>query len=217
MSNFQVVLFKNKSKRKIINKFVTYKRAKQLFDKLIEESNNVVFDTQYENGKPCVFDLAILEKSGNDFNPIFVTDELGRNIKVEMNDPDWTMIELSSYRVKEFLQDFQTNKKISYEFFEKKYLSKDGLKMLSMLNNKVVLQQDENTYLFSLKNESDCNRFLTSLEDYFLSINRSDVLIVKSVSSPNKKYLYQILEEKGFDKKFLYRKSTTHPSSSKGI
>ena len=49
-------------------------------------------------------------------------------------------------------------------------------------------------------------------KNYFLTINRSDVLIVRNVSSPNKKYLYNILEEKGFDKKFLYRKTTTHPS-----
>ena len=98
------------------------------------------------------------------------------------------------------------------EHFDKKYLTKDGLKMLSILNNKVVLQHDENTYLFSLKNEKDSDRFLLSLENYFLSINRNDVLIVRNVSSPNKKYLYKILEEKGFDKRFLYRKTTTHPS-----
>ena len=212
MSNYQVVLFKNKTKKKIINKFVSYKRAKQLFDKLIEESESVVFETKFENGKPCVFDLAIFGKSGDKFTPIFVTDELGRNIKIDMDDPEWTMVDLSSYRVKELVQDYQTDEKISFEHFDKKYLTKDGLKMLSILNNKVVLQHDENTYLFSLKNEKDSDRFLLSLENYFLTINRSDVLIVRNVSSPNKKYLYKILEEKGFDKKFLYRKTTTHPS-----
>jgi len=212
MSNYQVVLFKNKTKKKIINKFVTYKRAKVLFDKLMENSNQVVFETKFENGKPCVYDLVILERVGNNSIPIFVTDELGRNIKVDLDDPDWVIKEVSSYNLPEHIQDFQTNSKISYEFFEKKYLNKDGLKMLSMLNNKVVLQRDEETYLFSLKNELDCDRFLSTLESYFLSLNRGDVLIVKSVSSPNKKYLYKILEEKGFDKKFLYRKSTTHPS-----
>lgn len=212
MSNYQVVLFKNKTKRKIINKFVTYKRAKALYDKLVEESDKVVFETKHESGKPCVYDLAILERVGNNFIPLFVTDELGRSIKVDIDDPEWEMVELSPYKVPEHIQDYQTNKKISYEFFEKKYLSKDGLKMLSMLNNKVVLQRDEETLLFSLKNEEDCNRFLSSLENYFLSINRMDVLIVRNVSSPNKKYLYKILQEQGFDKKFLYRKTTTYPS-----
>lgn len=210
MSNYQVVLFKNRTKKKIINKFVTYKRAKALYDKMVKESDGVVFETKHENGKPCVYDLAILERVGNNFIPLFVTDELGRSIKVDIDDPEWVMIELSSYRVPEHIQDYQTNTKISYEFFEKKYLSKDGLKMLSMLNNKVVLQRDEEMFLFSLKNEEDCNRFLSSLEDYYLSINRMDVLIVRNLSSPNKKYLYQILQDRGFNKKFLYRKTTTH-------
>ncbi len=204
------MLFKNRTKKKIINKFVTYKRAKALYDKMVKESDGVVFETKHENGKPCVYDLAILERVGNNFIPLFVTDELGRSIKVDIDDPEWVMIELSSYRVPEHIQDYQTNTKISYEFFEKKYLSKDGLKMLSMLNNKVVLQRDEEMFLFSLKNEEDCNRFLSSLEDYYLSINRMDVLIVRNLSSPNKKYLYQILQDRGFNKKFLYRKTTTH-------
>ena len=105
MSNYQVVLFKNKTKKKIINKFITYNRAKQLFDKLVEESNQIVFETKFENGKPCVYDLAILGKSGDKFTPIFVTDELGRNIKVDMDEfqrrpldlsSDWEMFEPTS-------------------------------------------------------------------------------------------------------------------------
>lgn len=156
--------------------------------------------------------MAILEKKGNKLFPIYVTDELGRNLKIDFDDLDWDMVKFSPYKVEDKINDYQTSKRITYKELEKKYLSKDGLKMLSMLNNKVVLQLDSNTYLFSLKNESDCLRFLNSLEEYYFSINRNDVLIVKNVSSPNKKYLYALLEEQGFDKKFLYRKETTYPS-----
>lgn len=212
MSNYIIVLFKNKTKKKIINKFVTYKKAKQTFDNLIKESDSVIFETKIENGKNCNFDLAILEKKGNKLFPIYVTDELGRNLKIDFDDPDWDMVKFSPYKVEDKIHDYQTSKRVTYKELEKKYLSKDGLKMLSMLNNKVVLQLDSNTYLFSLKSESDCLRFLNSLEEYYFSINRNDVLIVKNVSSPNKKYLYALLEEQGFDKKFLYRKETTYPS-----
>jgi hypothetical protein len=213
MSNYIVVLFKNKTKKKIINKFVTYKKAKETFDNLIKESESIVFEKKIENGKQCSFDLAILEKKGNKLFPIYVTDELGRNIKIDFDDPEWNIVKLSPYSLEDKIQDYQTSNRISYSELEKKYLSKDGLKMLSMLNNKVVLQLDSKTYLFSLKNESDCLRFLNSLEEYYFSINRSDVLIVKNVSSPNKKYLYHLLEEQGFDKNFLYRKETTYPHS----
>jgi len=43
MENYVVVLFKNKKKKKIIKKFITFSRAKQFYDKLIEESNEVLF------------------------------------------------------------------------------------------------------------------------------------------------------------------------------
>jgi len=36
-------------------------------------------------------------------------------------------------------------------------------------------------------------------------------MVVFDVSSAQKKYLYGILSDMGFDKKMLYRKSTTHP------
>ena len=42
--NYQIVLFKNKTKKKIINKFKTHKRANNFFESLINESESVIFD-----------------------------------------------------------------------------------------------------------------------------------------------------------------------------
>ena len=53
MSNYLVVLFKNKKKKKIIKKFITLSRAKNYFDGLIEKSNEVIFEVLVENGKEC--------------------------------------------------------------------------------------------------------------------------------------------------------------------
>ena len=88
------------------------------------------------------------------------------------------------------------------------YLSGDGLHMISKINNKFVIQKDETYSIFSLKNEEDCFRFLNNFHE--LS-EKNNFIIVLDLSSPQKKYLYRILEEKGFDIQMLYRKSTTHP------
>ena len=93
-----------------------------------------------------------------------------------------------------------------------KYFKGDGLKMLSVLNNKAILQKDEETYLFSLKNESECSRFVDCLSSYFFKTKRGDCLFIKDYSSAQRKYLYNLLESNGFDKKVLYRKFTTYPS-----
>ena len=55
MSNYIVVLFKNKSKKKIINKFITSNKAKKFYDELIEKSNSVIFSKEFENGEPSYF------------------------------------------------------------------------------------------------------------------------------------------------------------------
>jgi hypothetical protein len=64
--------------------------------------------------------------------------------------------------------------------------------------------------LFSLKSVYDAERFLNNLEKYMISNNKKNCLIVKDDSSPQKKYLYEVLSNLGYDKNMLYRKSTTH-------
>ena len=80
--------------------------------------------------------------------------------------------------------------------------------MVSQLKNKFILQHDEDFSLFSLKNQSECDRFLDVL---YMSDVSKKLIIVKDSSSPQRKYLYNLLEEKGFSKKFLYTSYTTYP------
>lgn len=211
MSNYIIVLFKNKSKKKIINKFVTSNKAKQYYDDLIEKSNSVIFPKEFETGEPSNFELGLLTKTVESLFPIYTTDELGRQIKVEIEDPDWNIIKITPYRIEEEIYDVQTKDKITTPELIRKYLKQDGIKMVSKLNNKIVIQKDDEVKLFSLKNEYDSHRFIETISQYFLSKNRIDTMFISDSSSAQKKYLYNLLESKGIDKKVLYRKSTTHP------
>ena len=211
MSNYIVVLFKNKSKKKIINKFITSNKAKKFYDELIEKSNSVIFSKEFENGEPSNFELGLLTKTVDSLFPIYTTDELGRQIKVQLEDPEWRIIKITPYKIEEELYDVQLGKKITTPELIRKYLKQEGIKMVSKLNNKIVVQKDEDVKLFSLKNEYDSHRFIETLSQYFLSKNRIDTMFISDASSAQKKYLYTLLESKGIDKKVLYRKSTTHP------
>ena len=81
--------------------------------------------------------------------------------------------------------------------------------MISKLNNKVVIQDDNKINLFSFKNVFESKRFLEVLNNYLMSNNRADVIVIFDSSKPQKKYLYDILSEMGIDKKLLYRTTTT--------
>ena len=215
MENYLIVLFKNKKRKRIIKKFVTLSRAKSFFNKLISESDEVIFDVLIENTKDCKFELSLIEMVTNQSAPVYITDEYGRNIKVKIEDDCMSILQIKPYREEELIFDVQKKKKITTKDLIKTYLKTEGLKMISVLNNKIVVQKDEDIKLFSLKNEKESSRFIDCLSSYFFKIKRGDCLFIKDYSSPQRKYLYSLLESNGFDKKVLYRKFTTYPSRPK--
>lgn len=212
--NYIVVLFKNKVRQRIIKKFVTSKKANDFYVNLVNQNQDTIFETKTENGKSVNYEIALLEKKGNSLFPIYTKDEFGRNIKLEFEDNDYNIIKISPYKEPELIQDYQTKNKISVDTFINKYLSKDGLKMVSKLNNKLIVQKDEDVFLFVLKNESDCFRLIESMIERFVKLKRGDCMFVNDTSPQQKKYLYSFLMDKGFDKNFLYRKETTYSSTS---
>ena len=212
MENYLVVLFKNKKRKRIIKKFVTLSRAKSFFNKLIGESDEVIFETTIENAKECKLELGLIEMRTNQSAPVYITDDFGRNIKVKLEDDGMSILQMKPYKEEELIYDVQKKIKITTKDLIKSYLKGDGLKMVSVLNNKIVIQKDEHIKLFSLKNEKESSRFIDCLSSHFFKTKRGDCLFIKDYSSPQRKYLYSLLESNGFDKKVLYRKFTTYPS-----
>ena len=209
MQRYSIVLFKNKVKKKIIKKFVGLDKANQFFEKMKSDSDRVVFETKIENTSIVKYDLALIDSTPIEFNQIYLLDEFGRNIKVKLENNKQSIIKIVEYRQEELIYDLQKNMKISLEKFLNTYLRNQNLKMVYTLNNKIVIQEDEKVNLFSLKNDVESERFLDTLSNYFSQNKRSDCLFIKDNSKPQKKYLYKLLEEKGWSKKILYRKFTT--------
>jgi hypothetical protein len=209
--NYLIVLFKNKEKRKIINKFKTKKKGLSFFDKLSNLSDEVIFSKKTENGNKCSYELALLETRGMNNNLLYIKDELGRTIKVETDSEDFDIIKIKNYNIEEEFLDYKTKNKITTQVFEKKYLNKVGIKMLSKLNNKIVLQNEDKINLFTFKDTDDADRFIDCLEKYLVKKGKSDCLLIKDSSFPQRKYLYNFLIDNGFPKSYLQRYSTTHP------
>jgi hypothetical protein len=204
MHNYLVVLFKNKKKKRIIKKFITLSKAKLFMNKLLDHSNEVIYDVKVENGFECTYEVGIIELSNKQLVPVYITDEMGRNIRVKLDEENMTLFEIHTYKKEEKIFDLQTNTKIKVTDFIKKYLKTTGLKLISSLNNKVIVQNDDETSLFSLKNEGEVFRFFDCLQNFMIQKGRKDCLIVKDNSTPQRKYLIKLLTEKGFDKKILY-------------
>jgi hypothetical protein len=206
--NYLVVLFKDKEKKKIINKFKTHERALKFYNNMLEESSKVIFSKMTENGSECIFELGLIEITDRKKEFVYKKDEFGRNVKVEIED-GFNILKMNPYFFEEEFLDYKTKKKIITNDFIKKYLQKSGFKLLSKLNNKVVLQNDDETNLFTFKTIQDSDRFLNMLQE---KLQRNDCMYVKDYTTIHRKYLYSILVDKGFSIDYLQRLSTSHPS-----
>jgi hypothetical protein len=213
MVNYLVVLFKNKKKKRIIKKFITFSKAKSFYDKKIKESDEVIFNVDIENGNHCSYEIGLIEMTSQQLVPVYITDEMGRNIKVKLEEEGMTLFQINPYKKEETIYDLQKKKKIKTQDLIKSYLKGDGVKMISSLNNKIIIQKDTDIWLFSLKNENESQRFIDSLTFHFFKIKRGDCILVKDSSTAQKKYLFNLIDEKGIDKKIFYRKFTTYPPS----
>lgn len=213
MSNYLIVLFKNKRKKKIINKFKSFDRANKFFEEQVKISNEIIFDKEITFGEVSDFELALVEEGKSPESRTYLKDEFGRNTAVKIEEDNMSMLKVVPIKVEELIYDCQKKQKISFEQFEKNYLKKDGVKLISSLNNKVIVQKDDEFSLFTFKNESESNRFLDCVSSYFFKIKRGDCIIVKDTSKAQKKYLYTLLESKGYEKQFLYRRFTSLPRS----
>ena len=209
MENFIIVLFKNKKKKKIIKGYSTEKNALSKFNSLLK-SNDVLFDTKYENSEKVKYELALLSKIDDYQLPLYKMDEVGRNNRVFMDDQsDYTIKNISDYKLEELIYDWQSSSRISFNQLITKYCKKKDFKVISKLNNKIVIQIDEIFSLFSLKNTEDSERLIDTLESSFRELGRSDAMFIKDSTQTQRKWLYNVLEKNGFDKKKLYRQKTT--------
>ncbi len=204
-----VVLFKNKKRKKIIKSFVTKNKAELFFKQKIDESNTVKFNVDVENAKKVKYELGLLSIINDSQLVMFKQDEIGRNVKIEIVDSDYKIIKIEDYNLPEKIFDWSINKRISFDEFFMKYFKEKDLKNIFTLNNKLIIQKDETINVFSFKNLQESKRFLQILQEYLISQKRTDGLFVKDTDTIHRKYLYNLLEKNGIDKKRLYRQSTT--------
>jgi len=209
-NDYLIVLFKNKVRYKIIKDYKTYKNALNLFNQKLKENEEVLFDVKTENGRDVKYEIALIEKTSEKLFPVFRTDEMGRNITIELDDSDYSILKINEYKIPEKLFNVRDNEKIEMSKVISKYIKTDSLKLVSKLNNKIIIQDDDKFNLFSCKSIYDADRFLIELESHMINSGKRNCMIVKDTDKAQKKYLYEVLSNEGFDKKMLYRSSTTH-------
>lgn len=174
------------------------------------KDNTVKFYVKYENTIECNYELGLLTNQQSYQQSLFLTDEVGRNISVKLeNSNDYVFLNIHPYKIEERIYDWQKNERITFNELISLYCKKTSFKSISTLHNKLVIQIEDKFYIFSLKNEDDSQRLLSTIEGEFFTTGRNDAIFVRDTSTVQRKWLYDVLENSGFDRKKLYRQNTT--------
>ncbi len=201
-------MFKNKKRKKIIKRYSTEKQAKLFFNQLIKD-NTVVFERKVENAEEVQYEVGLLSKNSSFQSSLFIIDDYGRNNPVSLENPEYVFLDIKKYKVEELIFDWQKQSKITFNNFIDTYCKSKELKNIFTLNNKICVQINDDVSVFSLKDSLESERFLDIVQSHFYQNGRTDGIFVKDISTPQRKWIYQVMENKGFDKKRLYRLKTT--------
>jgi len=205
-NKYKIILFKNGKRLKCFFSSNSYKSILRKYSNIINEKKPK-FVIEYLSRKKVRFEVGVVttESVGDG---VFVKDDLGRTKEVTMGNDVYNIVKLLPYWKEELIYDHTTKCKVPYLEFLSLYLNYKEFKQVFTLNNKLVVQNDEEFNLFSLKTVSDASRLIDIIEFELMDAGRMDCLFVRDTNTVQRKQLYDILERKGYDRGFLRKQYT---------
>ena len=205
-NKYKIILFKNGKRVKCFFSSNSYKSILRKYSNIINEKKPK-FVIEYLSRKKVRFELGVVTTESID-DSIFVKDDLGRTKEITMNNTVYNIVKLLPYWKEELVYDHTSKCKITYLEFLSQYLNYKDFKQVFTLNNKLIVQNEDDFSLFSLKTVSDALRFIDIIEFELMDAGRMDCLFVRDTSTVQRKQLYDLLERKGYDRGFLRKQYT---------
>lgn len=137
--------------------------------------------------------------------PLYSRDELGRLYEVKLNDDNFIIKEKIPYWEEEYIYDYETKKRIRFHELIDKLKTITEITQLYKLNNKLIVQNENQLFMFGNRNIYDSNRLYELLINYLTSKKIDNFLFSRDISTAQRSYLYDLLESKGISRKLLFK------------
>jgi len=208
-NKYKIILFKNGERLKSFFSSNNEKSIHAKYNQLINEKKPK-FVIEFISRKKVRFELGIVTTEGSRFSgdTIFVKDSVGRTKKVSLGDSIYNITKLLPYWKEEFIYSHESKNKISFVELMDEHIQIGDFKQVFTLNNKLIIQNEDNFKLFSLKTVSDASRLIDIIEFDVLDSGRTDCLFVRDRDTVQRKQLYTLLEGVGFDRVMLRKQYT---------
>jgi len=205
-NKYKIVLFKNGERNKVFFSSNSKKSILEKYNKILKEKKPK-FIIEYICRKKVMFELSVVTTEGTS-ESLYMKDSIGRTKQVTLGDSQYNFMKILPYWKEERIYDHAVKTKIRFSELFDAYLGKSEFKQVFTLNNKLIIQKDDNFNVFSLKTVSDALRLINIIEIEFLNSGRYDCLFVTDTNTVQRKELYDMLEKNGYKRGFLRKQFT---------
>jgi hypothetical protein len=201
-----IVVFCNKKKIKILYKCMKKNTVYDYWREFKTQKRPPFIKLQGGKRKQeLIYEIALIFPNNRWATDVYVRDSLGRLTEAKIEDNKFRIKEILPYWEEELIYDFQTKKRIRYHQMMEYITPVKEIAQVFTLNNKLLLQVDDDIKMFGNKNINDSERLFEIVRDDLLKKNRGNFIFVKDVTTRQRMTLYEMLEAKGFKRTELFR------------
>ena len=201
-----IVLFCNKKKVKILYRCMQRTTVYEYWREFRTEKKPIYIKQQGgKRKKELVFELALIFPNNRWATTTWVKDSLGRNEPAIIEGDKFRIKEIISYWQEELIYDLNTKKRIRYSQMMDYISSITEIAQIFTLNNKLFVQIENDIRMFGNKNINDAERLFELVKEELIKKKRGNFIFVKDITTHQRKLLYKILEDKGYNRKELFR------------
>ena len=152
------------------------------------------------------FELALVFPKTRCSTKTYSKDELGRNVEIKLDDDDKFRIKyLIPYWEEELIYDYDTKTRIHYHQVIRYINGIQDIAQIFTLNNKLIVQVEEDTKMYGNKNIPDTERLFETIKSDLLKRSKTNFIFVKDVTTHQRSLLYDFLEKRGYKRETLFR------------
>lgn len=201
-----IVLFCNKKRVKILYRCMQRSTAYEYWREYKTERKPPFVKMQGgKRNQELVFELALIFPNNRWATTTWVKDSLGRNEPAIIEGGKHRIKEIVPYWQEELIYDLNSKKRIRYHQMMEHILPITEIAQIFTLNNKLFVQVDNDVRMFGNKNINDANRLFEIVKEDLIKRKRGNFFFVKDITTHQRSLLYKLLEEKGFNRRELFR------------
>jgi hypothetical protein len=211
---YQIVLTENRVKIKVLHTYSREHDALYRFNKIGSSEAFMSKKTVYKDKKliDVKYEVLLLKEYEEGDRNVSIKDKFGRNVTVETDDGNWTVLGKIDYEIEEQFNVTGANRKLNgKEILDHVLLNNlkdNNPKQVVILNNKVVIE-GLSLFMVTCKNVREATRLYNKLRVHCFDNNVGNVIFFGTVPKPNKKLWYKKIHERtGVSYNRLYRSSS---------